>query len=120
MHAMPLLILVLAILAIAFRYYSAFLAAKVAGLDDSRPKPAPNTVMRIPEGAQISRRGADSLFDSDQRHYATLPPGTTVGYPNGAEVRRSEAFTIVQHGLLPSGLEGWSHPNEKGEIRLPS
>src|SRR5438046_6628976 len=40
MHAMPLLILVLAILAIAFRYYSAFLSAKVAGLDDSRTTPA--------------------------------------------------------------------------------
>src|SRR4029077_10946197 len=40
MHAMPLMILVLAILAIAFRYYSAFLAAKVAMLDDSRPTPA--------------------------------------------------------------------------------
>ena len=36
MHAMPLMLGVLAILAIAYRYYSAFLAAKVAALDDSR------------------------------------------------------------------------------------
>jgi carbon starvation protein len=40
MHAMPLLILILACLAIAYRFYSAFLAAKVAVLDDSRLTPA--------------------------------------------------------------------------------
>ena len=39
-RAMPLLLLVLGILAIAYRYYSAFLAARVAMLDDSRPTPA--------------------------------------------------------------------------------
>src|SRR5579863_9832589 len=37
---MPLLLLVLGTLAIAYRYYSAFLAARVAMLDDSRPTPA--------------------------------------------------------------------------------
>src|SRR5215510_6370472 len=40
MHAMPLMLGVLACLAIAFRFYSKFLAAKVAVLDDSRPTPA--------------------------------------------------------------------------------
>src|SRR5678816_233424 len=40
MHAMPLMIGVLCCLAIAYRYYSAFLAAKVAALDDSRTTPA--------------------------------------------------------------------------------
>jgi carbon starvation protein len=40
MHAMPLMIGVLCVLAIAYRYYSAFLAAKVAVLDDRRPTPA--------------------------------------------------------------------------------
>src|SRR6266545_639077 len=40
LRAMPLLLLVLCVLAIAYRYYSAFLAAKVAVLDDSRPTPA--------------------------------------------------------------------------------
>ena len=39
-HAMPVMLLVLAILAVAYRYYSAFLAAKVASLDDSRVTPA--------------------------------------------------------------------------------
>ncbi len=40
MHAMPLIVVILACLAIAYRFYSAFLAAKVASLDDSRPTPA--------------------------------------------------------------------------------
>jgi carbon starvation protein len=40
MHAMPIMLGVLCILAIAYRYYSAFLAAKVAALDDSRQTPA--------------------------------------------------------------------------------
>src|SRR5579862_6760575 len=37
---MPILLVVLGILAIAYRYYSAFLAARVAMLDDSRTTPA--------------------------------------------------------------------------------
>src|SRR5579863_10219621 len=37
---MPLLLLVLGTLAIAYRYYSAFLAARVAMLDDNRKTPA--------------------------------------------------------------------------------
>src|SRR5881392_1055528 len=40
LHAMPLLLGALGVLAIAYRYYSAFLAAKLAVLDDSRPTPA--------------------------------------------------------------------------------
>src|SRR6478672_10418292 len=39
-HAMPVMLGVLAVLAVAYRYYSAFLAAKVAALDDSRTTPA--------------------------------------------------------------------------------
>ncbi len=40
LHAMPLLLVVLCCLTIAYRYYSAFLAAKVMALDDSRQTPA--------------------------------------------------------------------------------
>ena len=40
MNAVPLMLTALAVLAIAYRYYSAFLAAKVAALSDSRPTPA--------------------------------------------------------------------------------
>src|SRR5687768_3657504 len=38
--AMPVMIATLCVLAIAYRYYSAFLAAKVAALDDTRTTPA--------------------------------------------------------------------------------
>src|SRR5712675_883947 len=40
LHAMPVMVVVLCCLAIAYRYYSAFLAAKVACLDDTRVTPA--------------------------------------------------------------------------------
>lgn len=40
LHAMPLLFGALCVIAIAYRYYSAFLAARVAMLDDSRLTPA--------------------------------------------------------------------------------
>src|SRR5205814_5076887 len=40
LHAMPLLLGALCVLAIAYRFYSKFLAAKVAALDDSRVTPA--------------------------------------------------------------------------------
>src|SRR5262245_21294249 len=40
LRAVPLMLAVLCALAIAYRYYSAFLAARVAALDDSRPTPA--------------------------------------------------------------------------------
>ncbi|MEO8215707.1 MAG: carbon starvation protein A [Acidobacteriota bacterium] len=40
MNALPLILFFLAVTAIGYRYYSAFLAAKVAVLDDSRTTPA--------------------------------------------------------------------------------
>src|SRR6202158_122542 len=40
LHALPIMLGVLCLLAIAYRYYSAFLAAKVAVLDDTRQTPA--------------------------------------------------------------------------------
>ena len=39
-HAMPVMLGALAVLAVAYRYYSAFLAARVASLDDTRVTPA--------------------------------------------------------------------------------
>src|SRR5438046_9741227 len=40
MNALPIIVGTLCVLAIAYRYYSAFLAAKVLALDDSRPVPS--------------------------------------------------------------------------------
>src|SRR6059036_1281172 len=40
MNALPIIIGTLCVIAIAYRYYSAFIAAKVLALDDSRPVPS--------------------------------------------------------------------------------
>ena len=40
MNALPIIVGTLCVMAIAYRYYSAFIAAKVLALDDSRPTPA--------------------------------------------------------------------------------
>ena len=40
MHALPLIIGSLCVMAIAYRYYSAFIAARVVALDDTRETPA--------------------------------------------------------------------------------
>src|SRR5256885_4590890 len=40
MNALPIIVGVLCVLAIAYRYYSAFIAAKVLALDETRPVPA--------------------------------------------------------------------------------
>src|SRR3954464_7513443 len=40
MSALPIIIGALCVMAIAYRYYSAFLAAKVLALDDARPVPS--------------------------------------------------------------------------------
>src|ERR1700739_1252024 len=40
MNALPIIIGALCVLAIAYRYYSAFISAKVLALDDSRPVPS--------------------------------------------------------------------------------
>lgn len=40
MNALPIIVTVLCVLAIAYRYYSAFIAAKVLALDDSHPVPS--------------------------------------------------------------------------------
>src|SRR3989475_12959051 len=40
MNALPIIVVSLCVIAIAYRYYSAFIAAKVLALDDSRPVPS--------------------------------------------------------------------------------
>ena len=40
MNALPIIVGSLCVIAIAYRYYSAFIAAKVLMLDDSRPVPS--------------------------------------------------------------------------------
>ena len=65
MPAMPVMIAVLCCLAIAYRYYSAFLAAKVAVLDDARATPA----IRLNDGQNYHPTSKWVLFG---HHFAAI------------------------------------------------
>src|SRR5579872_7401930 len=65
MHAMPLMIVVLCAMAIAYRYYSAFIAAKVAALDDARVTPA----VRLNDGQNYHPTNKWVLFG---HHFAAI------------------------------------------------
>ena len=56
LRAMPLMIGALCCLAIAYRYYSAFLAAKVMALDDTHKTPAHRPTARVARPAQVRMR----------------------------------------------------------------
>src|SRR5881628_46033 len=65
MTAMPVMIAVLCVMAIAFRYYSAWIAAKVAVLDDSRITPA----IRLNDGHNYHPTNKWVLFG---HHFAAI------------------------------------------------
>ena len=65
MTAMPVMIGVLCVMAIAYRYYSAFLAARVAALDDSRKTPA----VRMDDGQNYQPTNKWVLFG---HHFAAI------------------------------------------------
>ena len=65
MHAMPLMIGILCVMAIAYRYYSAFIAARVAMLDDLRITPA----VRLNDGSNYHPTNKWVLFG---HHFAAI------------------------------------------------
>src|SRR2546423_4117950 len=65
MSAMPVMIAVLCLMAIAYRYYSAFLASRVAVLDDSRATPA----VRLNDGQNFHPTNKWVLFG---HHFAAI------------------------------------------------
>ena len=84
LHAMPVMLGVLAILAIAYRYYSAFLAAKVAALDDDRVTPA----HRFEDGQNFDPTNRWVLFG---HHFAAISgAGPLIG-----------PVLAIQFGYLP-------------------
>src|SRR2546430_12426674 len=87
LRAMPLLLGALCVLAIAYRYYSAFLAAKVAALDDSRPTPA----HRFYDGQNYHPTNKWVLFG---HHFAAISgAGPLIG-----------PVLAIQYGYLPGLL----------------
>src|SRR6058998_1596681 len=87
MTAMPVMIVVLCLMAIAYRYYSAFLAAKVAALDDSRVTPA----IKYNDGQNYHPTNKFVLFG---HHFAAISgPGPLIG-----------PVLAAQFGFLPGLL----------------
>jgi len=86
-NAVPVLIGVLCIYAIAYRYYSAFIAAKVLALDDARPTPA-HTMY---DGQNYQPTNKYVLFG---HHFAAISgPGPLIG-----------PVLAAQFGFLPGLL----------------
>src|SRR6478609_5318112 len=65
LHAMPVMLTVLVVFAIAYRFYSKFLAAKVAALDDARATPA----VRLDDGQNYHPTNKWVLFG---HHFAAI------------------------------------------------
>lgn len=87
LHAMPLLLGALCALAIAYRYYSAFLAAKVAALDDGRVTPA----HRFDDGQNYHPTNKWVLFG---HHFAAISgAGPLIG-----------PVLAIQYGYMPGLL----------------
>ncbi len=81
---MPIMLIVLAALAIAYRFYSAFLAANVAALDDSRVTPA----IRLDDGQNYEPMNRWVLFG---HHFAAISgAGPLIG-----------PVLAIQFGYLP-------------------
>src|SRR5262245_46172687 len=87
LHAMPLMLGVLCALAIAYRYYSAFLAAKVMALDDNRVTPA----HRFHDGQNYDPTNKWVLFG---HHFAAISgAGPLIG-----------PVLAIQYGYMPGLL----------------
>ena len=65
MHALPVMVVTLCVLTIAYRFYSAFIAAKVLALDDARPTPA----HRLADGKDFVATNKWVLFG---HHFAAI------------------------------------------------
>src|SRR5213082_831081 len=87
MSALPLILFFLAMIAIGYRYYSAFLAAKVMALDDSRVTPA----HRFNDGQNYVPTNKWVLFG---HHFAAISgAGPLIG-----------PVLAIQYGYLPGLL----------------
>src|SRR6058998_2473350 len=87
MTAMPVMIVVLCLMAIAYRYYSAFIAARVATLDELRETPA----LRFNDGQNYHPTNKWVLFG---HHFAAISgAGPLIG-----------PVLAVQYGYMPGLL----------------
>ncbi len=97
MNALPLIIIALCVMAIAYRYYSAFIAAKVVALDESRPTPA-NTMR---DGQNYEPTNKWVLFG---HHFAAISgAGPLIGPVLAAQFGYLPGFLWLLIGVVLAG-----------------
>src|SRR5438034_3844354 len=97
MHAMPVMIGVLCVMAISYRYYSGFIAAKLLALDDSRPTPA----VRLNDGSNYHPTNRWVLFG---HHFAAISgAGPLIGPVLAAQFGYLPGFLWLAFGVVFAG-----------------
>lgn len=97
MNALPLILIALCVLAIAYRYYSAFIAAKVVVLDDSRVTPA----HRLNDGQNYHPTNKWVLFG---HHFAAISgAGPLIGPVLAAQFGFLPGFLWLVIGVVIGG-----------------
>src|SRR5512141_3514730 len=97
MNALPLILFFLALTAIGSRYYSAFLAAKVMALDDSRVTPA----HRFNDGQNYVPTNKWVLFG---HHFAAISgAGPLIGPVLAAQFGFLPGYTWILFGVVLAG-----------------
>ena len=96
-RAMPIILLVLGVFAIAYRYYSLFLARKVAALDDSKETPA----HRFNDGQNYHPTNKWVLFG---HHFAAITgAGPLIGPVLAAQFGFLPGFLWIVFGVVLGG-----------------
>jgi len=96
MHALPLMLGAICVAAIAYRYYSAFIATKVLVLDDSRVTPA----QRLSDGQNYVPTNRYVLFG---HHFAAITgAGPLVGPTLAAQFGYLPGYLWILIGVVPT------------------
>lgn len=117
MHSFPLVLSAVAAFALAYRYYSAFLAARVAVLDDTRQTPA----HRLHDGVDYHPTNKVVLFG---HHFAAIAgPGPLIGPVLAAQWGYAPGFAWILIGACLAGAVHdfillWASVREDG-LSLP-
>ncbi|MCU0452036.1 MAG: carbon starvation protein A [Bacteroidetes bacterium] len=97
MNALPLMLGALCVMAIAYRYYSAFIAAKVLALDDARVTPA----HRLHDGSNYEATNKWVLFG---HHFAAIAgAGPLIGPTLAAQFGYLPGFLWLLIGVVLAG-----------------
>src|ERR1700758_3653842 len=115
MNALPLILFFLATIAIGYRYYSAFLAAKVMALDDARVTPA----HRFEDGQNYVPTNKYVLFG---HHFAAISgAGPLIGPVLAAQFGYLPGLLWLAFGVVPPGAgHGFAIPGASLRRTRPS